>query len=783
MVIATLRALAKWLWPGARKPNSPANPTAWKPLIEPLPAPLDDTGSDAEHPLARHIPRETPGEHERPSDDQPASGDLDDDRRPTEPSATSAHPPSDFAPPDPNGPPLSSSDADDQRPPSSAETEPDASSTATPPTDDDGQHSAPTIGEHPEGGNPDDIADGNTSTGNSRKTKRKPRRISGRRGRQPDNPGPERRQSPSSHPELVCRRVPASATWEVILSADEECQLVAVHLEGEPLDFTRRQCRIPSLKGRLIVSCQDGQEHVIPLFEGDPLIFKLSKHWAGEGRRIARITSGHFILVAPHTWHRAVRAPVEPDGCADPAFRAHYFHRDATASDRGVDGFREWSASAVATGIELTGRRVFDDSDDGMLFVGDPPRLKSSLDIEWARVGEEIEHGWGQNFLPHEQSLQEVLDGRDGRFFLRVFDSEVRLLDSGAFRYLRDLRRIDVNGTEYAEDTVLVPTKTGYPRMEVCFVGADGATHSPILAVSALQVAAPSGVIEVPAHPDADRISCTLGSGASSLNIVLDLPRIWWRLEDARPDPGEWHDTPLVMTREEFRKRAHSNAAMSLLSKRFGSVRAGFDHEPDQPYRRTMDEDRIAIPLANFVDYAQIDQRLNDDACFNVELAGEIVPLIVISADPIPQIVSFTAVPARIFAGQQAILEWTTRNADDALVVIESDVGVVESNGTCTLRPTETTRYTLTLADSGADDISSTVTVTVDSPFGSGGQLAARVMSPVGGWRSGKGFSTGELQGAGLTVTEAADRSIPIDRRRRTSHRANVEAIRSMLDA
>ena len=170
------------------------------------------------------------------------------------------------------------------------------------------------------------------------------------------------------------------------MSADEECQLAAVHLEGKTLDFTRRQCRVPSLRGRVTVSCQDGQKHVTPLFEGDPLIFKLRKNWAGEGRRIARITSGHFIVVAPNSWQRTGRAPVEPDNCADPAFQAHYFHRDATVADGGVDGLPEWGGFLLATGIELTGQHLYDDSDDGMLFVGDAPTLESSPEIEWARV-------------------------------------------------------------------------------------------------------------------------------------------------------------------------------------------------------------------------------------------------------------------------------------------------------------------------------------------------------------------------------------------------------------
>lgn len=567
------------------------------------------------------------------------------------------------------------------------------------------------------------------------------------------------------------------------MTADNECQMAAVHREGTSLDFIGQQCCIPSLTGSVTVSCQNGQEHDIPLFECEPLIFKLRKNWVGEGRKIDRITAGHFIVIAPSSWERKGHAPVEADGCVDPTFRAHYFHRDATVADEGVDGFDEWSDVPAATGIELTGQRIFDDSDAGELFVGDPPDLKPSTGIQWARVGEEAENGWGQNFMVHEQALPEVLGDRDGRFFLRVYDSEVRLLDSVAFRCLRNLSQIHVDGAIYTKHTALVPTSTGYSPTEVRLIDADGSTLSPMLSAQAPQVEAPSGAIEVPPHPVADRIECCLTSDSHSVNIVLDLPRLWWRLEDGRPDSSAWHDTPLVMTREEFRQHAYANASMSLISRRFGSVRAGFDDQLEQSYRRTAEDDRIAIPLNHFVDHAQIDRRLNRDAHFNVEWAHETVPLLVISADPIPKIVSFTAEPMRIVAGEEATLEWTTQNAADARVAMDPDAGVLESSGSYTVRPTETTRYTLTVATSGTHDVSRTVTVTIDSPRGLRERMDARVLSHTGAWRSGKGFSSGELRDAGVSVKEVADRSIPIDRRRRTSHRTNVDTIRSVFDA
>ena len=651
----------------------------------------------------------------------------------------------------------------------------------SPPTD-DGRHGPPETIEEQESGASDGTAERTTSAGRARNTASGPYKSGGRRGRQAGNPVPAQKRFPTFHPELICRRIRASARWEVVLTADEEYPLAVAQLDRAPLDFTDRQCRIPSLNGRLTVSSDDGQEHVIPLFEGQPLIFKLRKNWAGEGRRTSGITNGYFIVIAPNTRQRTGRAPVEADGCADPAFRAHYFHRDATASNEGEDGFREWENSASAC-IELIGQRVFDDSDDGELFVGDPPVLPSAPDLAWARVGEEAANGWGENFRPQEQALSEVLDGREGRFFLRVYDSEVRMLDSVAFRHLPELKQIHVNGAEYAPNTVLVPSPTGYLLTAVRLVDADGSTLSPVLPVGARQKLLPSGAIEIPPHPDADRMTCSLGADTCGVSIALDLARIWWRLEDSRADPGAWRDTPLVMTREEFRRHAHAGATISLLTRRHASVRAGFDDELDLPYHRSIKNDRIAVPLDHFVDHAQIDRRLSVEACFNVAWAGEIVSLIVISADPMPEIVSFTAEPPTVIAGEETVLAWTTRNAGDARVAMVPDAGVLGPDGTCSVRPAQTTRFKLTVAILGVDEISRTVAVAVVSPPTPDDRSAPRVISTARGWRAGRGFSLYELEAAGLTVRKASERSIPIDRRRRTVHRSNVETIRSMFDA
>ncbi|MDE2915501.1 MAG: hypothetical protein OXL68_21610 [Paracoccaceae bacterium] len=306
-----------------------------------------------------------------------------------------------------------------------------------------------------------------------------------------------------------------------------------------------------------------------------------------------------------------------------------------------------------------------------------------------------------------------MLGDKEGRFFLRVYDAEMRMLDSIAFRYVRDLRQINVNGTKYVQGTVLMPGETGYPRTEVSLVGTDGSTLSSVLPPQAQQAIAPSGTIEVPPLPDADYITCSLGSGANGVNVVLDLPRIWWRLEDGRAEPGAWRDTPLVMTREEFRNHAYADTTLSILSKRQSSIRAGFGDRPDQPYCRTIEKHSIVIPLAHFVDHAAIDQKLTEDAHFCVEWAGERLPLIRVSADPVPEITTFTSNPPKVVAGQEAILRWATRNAQSARVRIDPAIGNVKSTGSVRVEPAASMQFTLRLTSSHIDDVTRSVAVTV----------------------------------------------------------------------
>ncbi|HTB10449.1 MAG TPA: OmpA family protein [Bryobacteraceae bacterium] len=77
-----------------------------------------------------------------------------------------------------------------------------------------------------------------------------------------------------------------------------------------------------------------------------------------------------------------------------------------------------------------------------------------------------------------------------------------------------------------------------------------------------------------------------------------------------------------------------------------------------------------------------------------------------------PQIVSFTANPTSITAGQSATLAWSTTNATTVTI---SSIGSVALNGTDPVSPTVTTTYTLTATNANGS-VNATATVTVSAP-------------------------------------------------------------------
>ena len=483
------------------------------------------------------------------------------------------------------------------------------------------------------------------------------------------------------------------------------CKIKRVRFEdsSQKLEIKQNKCCISSLRGNLIAEYGNEDEYglSIPLFEVDkPIIFKFGKNWKGDGQRVFHITNGYFILIAPKEWKRKGKSPIEQGNCADSTFKVHFLN--TTIPDEGFGSLGEWEIPSPKPIIKLTGRNVFDDSEEGDLFTN-IPKLEVPSKILWARIGEERKHGWkGENFQPHKRSISEVLGDKKGkgRFFLRVYDHNVEIIDSVAFRYLDELKHIHIDKEKYTEDMVLLPPPDGYSHIEIRFVSIEGRTIRPNLPNSSICRVTSSGILEVPPNRKADTVKCFLDSSGGRVNITLNLPRIWWqmkRLEDA--NLGEWRSTPFVMTQKEFKQHAREKVKICLSSEKFKSVPVGFNNDSDckkyKPYE---------IPLKDFIDHSEINDELKDEAHLNIEWGGRALPIICVRPDP------------------------------------------VERNEV-TNKP-----------------------------------IKARVKCTQHGWRSVRGFSSGEIREAGFKVEEVRDRSIRVNYHRKSVHLTNVEIIRKELN-
>ena len=485
---------------------------------------------------------------------------------------------------------------------------------------------------------PDESQNTPARDGETGRRERTPRNIGGRRSRPRDpSAGPSRGGvgAFTPKPELICRERRGSQDWEVILSVPEEREVGGVLHNGTPLLGEAGEYRPPSFSGVLVVVYADGSSEEVPLIGDTPfIIFKLRSEWQGDGRRTRAITRGHFIVIAPTEWTRTGHPPVEAAGCVDARYTAHFFFNQPGGGTGGVGGFEESALPTAEAGYALQGTRVHDDSESGDMFVGDAPTLEPASGIVWARVGEEAQRGWmGQSFRPAEETLPDVLGGRQGRFYVRVYDESTALVDSGEFRYSTNLREIRVNGEPYSADMLLAPAPEGHSPASLSFVGVHGAAVSAELMVANDHVTvAAGGVVTAAPHPKADETTWSLNPGGP--DVVISLPRIWWRMVGPDVNACDWCDEAISMTRDEFRAEMEAEIEIRLPS-RIRQVRAGFDLSNDPAQAYPAEE---PLPLAAFVDYEEIDRPSTEDVYLRIRCAEvEIELLHVLPDPPIPE--------------------------------------------------------------------------------------------------------------------------------------------------
>ncbi len=469
-----------------------------------------------------------------------------------------------------------------------------------------------------------------------RHTKRtkQPGKHPGKRGSSPtsNRPDPKLRFVPPPH--LICHDT--GDQWEILLSIPEESNVFRVLQQNEVLPITNSNCRLGNFSDPLtLIKPGDEKEVLIIAKPNRPLIFKTSSDWTGGGRQVKYITQGHFIVIAPSQWTCQTEVSIEPEECLDPNYSAHFIYSsNQTNSDQPVfDNCEELYKAEI---LRLIGPTISDASQKGNLYVKQPPELMVSNDITWVRVGLEGKTAtWGENYEPHKESLAKVLDGREGYFFIRVYDLEGRLVDSDHFRYFSNLKEIRMNGTTYSPDQYILPTESdGHTPTIIELISNDG-EHLHLRNKEDQKVKSKGGTITLePNQHTNDLVTWNLMSTAGEeAEIVMAIPRVWWRLGQQEDETGLWYDTPMQITKEEFREYAKSDTRLFLRPTTIGAVQCGFNHLYDQKLST-----RDGLPLSSFMDYRELQRPLSQVMAFGVSLnEGKTVTLINIMADLTPE--------------------------------------------------------------------------------------------------------------------------------------------------
>ena len=545
---------------------------------------------------------------------------------------------------------------------------------------------------------------------------KKPSSYKGARGKTDSKNLSHKKESPpnpETKPELICRYSTATNKREILLILPSHKNADVTQDGVALLPNSSDEYLLPNFTHEVTVTWAENNTDTIKLFDEDhPLIFKHRKNWTGDGRRIKRVSSGYSMIFTPNSWTRKISAPAEKARCTDQGFSAHYFF--TTGNDE-ADGFTECDSFFSNKRFLLKGTTIADDSDAGGLFIGDALELidkEKWKGVSRIRVGEEGHGQWGENFRPEElnkKTLALVLENLDGWFYVRIYDQDVKLIESFDFRRQKNLKQILVDGNPHSSENIVAPRKTGHTETTIKFIG-DGISvkNKNIDNANAEKYQVTmmgNDTAMIAAHPDADKTKWIVNG---KTEVVICLPRIWWRTEKFDKEIDEWRDTNLEMSRDEFRKNSNTRIVFRL-PVTATKINVGFNsfsqYDGARTYQVIFNEDRETK-------HAEFSMR---DFCYHSNIAN----------------VSSEEVALRVQCGR----------AEFSIVCIPADKPKPDSGPKPKPKPKP---------------------------------------KPVRPLTKNKGYSRGELEGAGLSLTEVKHKGIIVDRRRRSIHSVNVDTLNNL---
>lgn len=377
----------------------------------------------------------------------------------------------------------------------------------------------------------------------------------------------------SSRPELVCWK--EGMAWVVGVEVPDELveqDLRVVDGEGNDLQEDQLQeLRFPLMDplGAVTVRWSDAasiMEAERCFDASDHRIFKVARSRAN-GRRVARVTRGNYVVIAPRALSRdeAVggTAPVAPENVIPEQAKVLAHHLLVEGKGDGLV-LNESGPSRVevrpstATVYELIGHIVEDaHTGAGPLFGREPPHLRMEGAAESSLFVVGVE---GPSPRPRSRqaamSFDELRDWLDdnepGWFYVRAYDANDELLESLDFRYVRGLEAIEV------DEPSPLPGPQGHRPAKVVFRVAPGTVVSPVDGppeVASLDPVRADGVV-LPARPDAGKATWRVGSGdGSAVEVVVHVPRIWWAFTASgnADEPHAWSDRLHMLSVDDLR--------------------------------------------------------------------------------------------------------------------------------------------------------------------------------------------------------------------------------------
>ena len=212
-----------------------------------------------------------------------------------------------------------------------------------------------------------------------------------------------------------------------------------------------------------------------------------------------------------------------------------------------------------------------------------------------------------------------------------------------------------MNGEKFLQELVLIPPRGGHGDAVVRLLGRDG----PL--VPTREVLSPRehyridrDSVRVHPTPEADGLQLLLRDGEDEMNVVVHLPRIWWRFGAT----GPWTDRPIQVSRTKFRTSREKLTV--LVPPCIKSLMVGFEGKDLLPVSYAKDvrtKKQAEITLGDFfADHKALGEQRGKNLALSIHLpegsatAVEVLPGLVDPPVPVEPISSSDSGP-RVFRG------------------------------------------------------------------------------------------------------------------------------------